>query len=121
MNKAIVQFIHKKVTMDWNSSWSSIWLEGVLKKIITRLYTKLYYTAMCKQQTLIRIFFKMLFLYIPYLTKHFYLVSKDFSRKMVEKSLFAFKLSFWVQTLYITNVCTVISCITKICSSQQAP
>ena len=34
----------------------------------------------------------MRFLYIPYLTKQFYLVAKNFSPKIVEKLLFAIKL-----------------------------
>ena len=66
------------------------------------------YTAVRSQNALIRKIFEIPFLYISYLTKHFYLVPKKiFAEKLLQ-------CTSCDQTLYITNVCRVKNRITKV-------
>ena len=65
------------------------------------------YTAVGKQNPLIHKIFKMRFLYIAYLTIPAYILSKNLAEKLLPST-------FCDQTLYITNVCRVISHVTKV-------
>ena len=76
-------------------------------KLLRILYGSITQYAYCCAQTKHSEFSKFFLLYIPYLTKHFYLMSKNFSGKIGAEYYF-------VITLYFTNVCRVIGRITEV-------
>ena len=77
---------------------------STFEQYLASQHIKLMLSCACKTLSFANFYF---FFYIPYLTKHLYLVSKNFSAKLLQ-------CTFCDQSLYITNLCGVISHVTKV-------